>query len=325
MLIKAEKRILSGEIAPAYFIYGDETYWHDRFIQILSETFTDGAEYLSGDDTTLQQLNELLTQISFFGPKLWVVRGASELFDQKSNQPETNIYAIAPGNCLLLSSVTKTNPAPRSFIRFIRKLGGEVLKATEPSWRDASIWIRESLTADGYTITRNAQENLILIAGRSLKRLGQEIEKLKLFIHPQTRITAEHVADCVSPDPEMNTFAFVDAVANKNLGKAFSEVEDLKVHGVNPIFMIAVLGSHFGLMWRTKEAVQSGVNQSSLGTSLGVHPYAAKKAFEQSKRWSFSQMEKALRLLCHVDESLKTGNMDIASSMDYVLVRLITD
>ncbi len=262
---------------------------------------------------------DLLAQPSFFGPKLWIVRGAKPLFDQK---PETWHITVAPGNCLLLSAIAKTNPAPKAFTQAMSEIGGVVIKVAEPSWREAANWVRERLRGDGYTITRDAVENLMLVAGRSIERLDKEIEKLELFVHPETRITAQHVLACVSPDPQMNTFSFVDAVATRNRAKAFSEVEELSTRGVNPVFMIAVLGSHFGLMWRAKESFNNGITQDSLGKALGVHPYAARKALEQSRRWTFSQLEKAIRLLCHVDESLKTGKMDPVSSMDYVLVNL---
>ena len=51
--------------------------------------------------------------------------------------------------------------------------------------------------------------------------------------------------------------------------------------------MIAVLGSHFGLMWRAKDSANKGIAQDSLGEALGAHPYAARKALEQSRRWTF--------------------------------------
>lgn len=289
---------------------------------MLSGVFPDGTEHVSGDETSWQELQDLLAQPSFFGPRLWIVRGAKSLFDQK---PDTWITAVAPGNCLLLSTITKTNPAPKAFAQAVSETGGVVIKVAEPTWREAANWVRERLRVDGYTITRDAVENLILVAGRSIERLDKEIEKLELFVHPETRITAGHVLACVSPDPGMNTFAFVDAVATKDKAKAFSEIEDLRMRGVSPVFMIAVLGSHFGLMWRARESSNKGITQDSLGKALGVHPYAARKALEQSRRWTFSQLEKAIRLLCDVDESLKTGKIDPVSSMDYMLVNLFAE
>lgn len=302
-------------------IYGDEAYWHDRLIDLLSDAFPDGTEHVSGDETSWQELRDLLAQPSFFGPRLWIVRGAKHLFDKK---PENRIDVVTPGNCLLLSAETKANPAPKKFIQALSKFGGVVVRVAQPSWREASYWIRERLRQDGYTITRDALENLILIAGRSIERLDKEIEKLELFVQPQSRITLPHVLDCVSADPQMNTFAFVDAVANKDTVKAFSEVEDLESRGVSPVFMIAVLGSHFGLMWRVKDSTQKGIAPDSLGRTLGVHPYAARKALAQSQKWSFEQLKKAIRLLCDVDESFKIGKIDPDTSMDYILVNLFT-
>ena len=89
--------------------------------------------------------------------------------------------------------------------------------------------------------------------------------------------------------------------------------------------MIAVLGSHFGLMWRAKDSANTGIAQDSLGEALGAHPYAARKALEQSRRWTFPQLEQAIRLLCDVDESLKTGKTDPVSAMDYVLANLFAE
>lgn len=86
--------------------------------------------------------------------------------------------------------------------------------------------------------------------------------------------------------------------------------------------MIAVLGSHFGLMWRAKEASLKGITGNLLGRTLGVHPYSARKALEQSRNWTFPRLEKALRLLCSIDESLKSGTTDPVSAMDYVLINL---
>ncbi len=318
---EVEKQIRAGNIAPIYFIYGEEAYWHDRLIDLLSDDFGDETEHVSGDETSWQEMRDLLAQPSFFGPRLWIVRGAKHLFEQK---PEKWIEVVAPGNCLLLSATTKANPAPKKFTQTLLKLGGVVVRVAQPSWREASAWIREKLRQDGYTITRDALENLILIAGRSIERLDKEIEKLELFVQPQSKIRLSHVLECVSADPQMNTFAFVDAVANKDTAKAFSEVEDLRSRGVSPIFMIAVLGSHFGLMWRVKDSAQKGIRPDSLGRALGVHPYAARKALGQSQKWTFLQLEKAIRLLCDVDESLKTGNIDQDSSMDYILVNLFT-
>jgi DNA polymerase III delta subunit len=320
-----------------YLVYGEEAYWHEKIIALLAGRFLDGTEYLSGDDTTWADLRDFLSQPSFFGPRLWVVRGAKELLIQTS---DAWIEVIAPGNSLLLSSITKENPASRQFNQFLKKAGGKVIQASQPSFAEAASWVRNKLKEDGFTISRDALDSLILIVGRSIERLEKEVEKLELYVSEtpsagkdyvtknkerlQARsITDWHVLECVSPDPEMNTFALVDAVAARNAKGAFSEVQELFARGVNTIFIIAVLGSHFGLMYRAKEAGLKGSSPDSLGRELGVHPYAGKKALAQSANWTFPEIERAICLLCEVDEAIKSGKTDPTSAMDYVLVELM--
>ena len=318
----AEKEIRNGAIAPIYLVYGEEAYWHDKLIGALSTAFGDGTEHMSGDEVTWPYLRELLVQPSFFGPRAWIVRGVKPLFAQK---PESWVHVIAQGNCLFLSSVTKDNPAPKAFTKSMEELGGEIIKSAQPSFRDASFWARTRLKDDGYTITGDALENLIFIVGRSIERLDMEIDKLELYTRNTKKIDSSAVLDCVSPDPEMNTFALVDAVANRNVDRTFEELGNLRARGTSPVFLIAVLGSHFGLMWRAKEAVQKGIARDALGRALGVHPYAARKALEQGRIWQYHQLERAIRVLCSADESLKSGLIGADSAMDFVLVSLFAN
>jgi len=321
-------------------VYGEEAYWHERIIGLLAELFPESTEYLSGNETTWPELSEYLSQPSFFGPRLWVVRGAKELLAQ---MPDDWVDAVAPGNSLLLSSVAKENPTSKQFNQVFKKAGGQVIQASQPSFAEAASWVRNRLKEDGFTITKDALDNLILIVGRSIERLEKEVEKLELYVSETSRaiseekdgagkgkgksqipsISVSHVVECVSPDPEMSTFALVDAVATRNAKQAFSEVQELFARGVNAIFIIAVLGSHFGLMYRAKEAGLRGSSTDAVGRELGVHPYAGKKALAQSANWTFSEIENAIFLLCGVDEAIKLGKTDPVSAMDYVLAELM--
>jgi len=304
-------------------------YWHRKIVQTLTGKFPGGAEYLSGDEITWQELRDVLAQPSFFGPKLWVVRKAQVMFQEKD---EIYVDFISRGNCLVMSLSVKDNPAPKGFLKNWSKVGGIIVQAGQVSFNDAFKWVSEKLTEDGYKITRDAAQALVLIAGRNIERLEKELEKLELFVGASgarnkrdgvvRQITVSAVLACVSPDPEMHTFSFIDAVADKNISKAFLELEDLRARGTNPILIISILASHFGLLWRVKECSLKGVPQNSLARVLGVHPYSAKKALKQSKKWTFSQLENAIRLLAELDESLKKGKMDFVLAMDYLLVKL---
>ncbi len=313
---------------PGYLVYGEEIYWHQRLVEAISSAFGGDRETLAGDEITWDEIRDVLAQPSFFGPKLWVIREASPLFAagaKRAVPPES----ISPGNSLVLSCYCKDSPASKDFMSRWQGIGCRVLEAPEPSFAEASQWVTGELKKAGLRITGDAMDSLILAVGRSLGRLEKEIEKIRLYMKAEEApgrgahtVTDGVVAACVSEDPEKNAFAFIDAVAAKNPTLALSEFWDLKSRATNPIMLLSMISSHFGLMWRAKEAAEKGVPQSALGKTLGVHPYPARKALQQSGRWTYKQMESAIRLLCDVDESVKTGRMDPYGGMEYILVAL---
>jgi DNA polymerase-3 subunit delta len=319
---------IAGKTAPGYLIYGEEMYWHRKAIDALSAAFGGEKETVAGDEITWEAMRELLMQPSFFGPRLWVVRDAKPLFAAKSAIP--SIDSISPGNCLVLSCTVKGNPAPKSFMKAWQDLGCRVLESPIPTFGDAAAFVSETLGMRKLRIGRDALDRLILLTGRSLDRLESEIEKICLYMGEQdpatpraTRaVTVEVVAACVSEDPEKTPFNFIDAVSSKNAAESLQEMRDLRTRGANPIMLLSMMANHFGLMWRAKESSQRGIPQASLGKALGVHPYSAKKALQQSKHWSYAQMETAMYLMLQSDESIKRGRIDPDLSVENLLVAL---
>ena len=321
--------IAPGKTATGYLVFGEEAYWHERLIHALSGAFYGFAETLSGDAVTWGSVRDVLSQPSFFGPQLWIVRDAEDLF---RGSEERFIDAISPGTCLVLSCVVKENPGSKPFLAKWEALGGRLVHAAEPSFSEATHWVLESFRSRGYRISPDAVETLIASAGRSIERLDKEIEKIEAYMgaakggtRAPVEVGAQVVLQCVSADPEKTSFGLIDAVAARNVAKAFSEYLDLRARGANPVATVALLGSHFGLVWRAKEAEMKRTPQSDLGKVLGVHPYAARKASMEAKRWTFPQIETALRTLCAVDEDLKRGRIDPDRAMDYLLSKLCSD
>lgn len=314
-------------VAAGYLIVGEEVYWHRKVIELLSKLYPNGAENLSGEETTWDALRQSLVQPSFFGPSLWVVRDAQALLSAKEAPA---LEHVSPGNCLVLSCPVKENPARKAFLEAWDRLGGIVVNAAAPSFAEAVQWVGSFLLGEGLRISREAAELLVNIAGRSMDRLEQEAMKIILYMGPVAGeaagrprpVGSQVVLACASQDPEKTAFGFVDAVAQRNVTKAASEYADLKSRSSGAILIIALLASHFALMWRAKEAGQKGISQAFLPKALGVHPYLARKALAQSRSWSFRELESALKLLLLVDESLKSGAMDDERAIDYLLARI---
>jgi DNA polymerase III delta subunit len=320
----AVKGISLGKAAPGYFVFGEEAYWHRRLVQTVAASFPGAAESLAGDEMPWEALRDLLAQPSFFGPQLWVIREAQSMFAVGDDRW---IDGIPERNCLILTCPVKDNPAPAAFLEKWERLGGRLVEAVEPSFPEAAKWVTEKVSRDGFKVTGEAVESLVSIAGRSIERLEKELEKIETYMGAaqggtKLEIAAHVVLQCASQDPDKTSFGLIDAVAARNAGRAIAEYLDLKARGANPVMVIALLASHFGLVWRAKEAELKGISQSDLPKALGVHPYSARKASQEARHWTFSQLESALSLMCTVDEKVKRGRMDPERAMDYLLSSL---
>jgi DNA polymerase-3 subunit delta len=323
----AVKGIIPGKIAPGYLVFGEEAYWHRRLAETASALFPGGGGTLPGDEITWGALRDLLAQPSFFGPQLWVVREAQAMFAESD---DCWIEGIPAGSCLVFSCVVKDNPAPPTFLDKWERAGGLLIEAVEPSFYEAAKWVTETLSRDGFRATVEAVESLVTVAGRSIERLEMELKKIETYMgaprgEVKPEVTVHVVLQCASQDPDKTSFGLIDAVATRNAPKAVAEYLDLKARGANQAMVISLLASHFGLLWRTKEAELKGTSQGALPKALGVHPYSARKASQQARHWTFSQLESALSLLCTVDENTKRGRIDPERAMDYLLSSLCSN
>lgn len=323
--VEAEKRISSGHLDPVYVVYGLDTYWHLRLVSKISTFFTGGAQYLDAEELDWNTLWDMLIQPSFFGPSLWVVKNAEKLFAEE--QP-TGRISVAQGNSLVLLCNTKENPYTPEVVRLLQEAGCLFVEVSDPSFQEACEWVLDYMRSERVAMSDDAAKLMVSLVGRKIERLEMEASKLVLYSASpdspvRAKITSQEVLMCVSPDPETNTFDLVDAIANRKAAKAYKELGELLSRGVNPILIVAVLGNHFMLLWRAKDARKKGITQDSAARVLGVHPYAAKKAMEQSNEWTYSSLEDALRILCRIDENLKRGDMDPVQAMDYLVAALV--
>ena len=321
--IAAREIASGGKIAPGYLIFGEEQHWHRKVIDAVTESLGGTCGSVSVDEVTWRDLRDFLAQPSFFGAQVWAVHGAQALFDSAS---DARIEYIPEGKCLVLSCSVKENPAKDDFMDSWDRAGGALLEASEPPLSEAVSWVKERFAKDGFAISDDAAQDLVAIAGRSIEVLENEIDKIEAYLGPpgkgKAEVTSQVVVQCVSQDPEKTSFGLVDAVTARDVAKAISEYQDIKSRGAAPIALVSVIASHFALIWRAKEEELKGTPRELLPKVLGVHPYPARKAAQESKRWTFGQLQSAFEVLCDVDERLKRGRMDPDEAMDYLISRL---
>ena len=134
-----------------------------------------------------------------------------------------------------------------------------------------------------------------------------ELEKAVAYAGEERTITADMVEKVLTVSLETSIFWLVDALGQRCRSKALPELQALLEKGENPFGIFAMMLRQFRLIFRAKAGLREGMSKGQIAQILGVQPFIAEKAAEQSKRFSFAELERAIELFCEKDLAMKSG------------------
>ncbi|MGV8026094.1 MAG: DNA polymerase III subunit delta [Anaerolineaceae bacterium] len=176
-----------------------------------------------------------------------------------------------------------------------------------PSRRELPMRIMQMAVEEGGQIENRAADELARLAGDDILLIRQEVKKLCTYVNGERSITAEDVRLLCSTIPEEDVFAMVDAFA---LGDAPKALHHLKLMFANQDYVrvFSMIVRQFRLLLLAKEALQEG-SAGSVAARIGESEFVAQKAIQQSKRFTFEELEHIYRALYDMDGDVKRGNI----------------
>lgn len=158
-------------------------------------------------------------------------------------------------------------------------------------------WTEELVGEKGYSINPKALAILIDHVGNDLSRIDNEIEKILVNLGKRKNITEDDIELYVGVSKEYNVFELQEALARKDVSKALRIVQYFEGNPkAGPIQLILPsLHSFFSKTYMLFG--QSGADDKTLATILGVNPYFLKDYVLSAKNYSYTGVEQALLLL----------------------------
>jgi DNA polymerase-3 subunit delta len=201
---------------------------------------------------------------------------------------------------------------PRSSLRrLIEEAEGAVaIPCYIPEERDVEAWAKAELAAAGLTIEHDA---LVLLAGalagdRQLAR--RELEKLILYMAPETRVTAEAVAATIVDAGETTLDDLATAVGQGDLAAVDAAIDAAVRQAGDTIGPLRAMQRHFLRLWQLVAAVQEGAApEAAIAAARPPIFFKARGAMRsQMRRWEPPMIEEALRRLVEAEaECKRTG------------------
>lgn len=174
---------------------------------------------------------------------------------------------------------------------------------------DVSRMVRESLAADGVSLTAEA---LAVFTARLPKERGvarAEIERLALWLGPGSgaQAGAEDLEAFLGVEPEASLFdAAADAFGGR-LHEAFTALRRAQAEGEGGPAAIRVLSMHAMKLRRALVAVQGGKGPAEAAKSAGVFWKAEREFVRQIARWRLTDLDAVQPELLDADRRCKTA------------------
>lgn len=309
---------------PIEFLWGDEDYLIEKETdkikkQVLGEDINE-LNYRVVDNPSFSLFSELIrTNAMMFGdivlvvkcPKYFLESKQKEKLDEKQTKELVEgLNTISQRVHLVLICPTPKGEKKKPDSR--KKLYKELIKITKPkefpsykSYEEYKLIPVLKKMASEFDITINHSECSLLIQtiGTSLRDISSQMEKLKLYAHPNKLVTKEMVKEVVCANCDI--FTLVDLILDKKYVESLKLISDIlqKEHFLPTLAFIQTTFTNL-LKLKIYSKKMTGYD---LAVKLNQNEYVVKKNLEKISKISLEELTRIKINLTKAEYNLKSG------------------
>lgn len=321
-------RIARGKLDDRYFLKGDDPFLRDEAIRLIVETHLDDLsksfdlEQMSGEDVDAETLASALeTPPVLASKRVIVLRDAERLRANARSLLEAAVEASSSGRVLVIAADVPRRSKARVYTTLTRACATVSLrspKASElPGWLAARAREIHELELE-----MTAAQRLVAALGERPGALAQELDKLASYVGPRQRIILKDVEAAVGAIPQMDRWAWVDRVMERDLGTALRELPALLDGGETAVGLIIALGEsllRLGLALNgggaLVEALERDGSYRNLKWKIRIYE-------RQARLWTQDAVDEALGHLLNADRLIKSGGLRDRVALEEALLKM---
>lgn len=322
---RAYRAVKAGDVAPVYYLTGDEDMLKDDLVSAILDTVV--------DPTTRDFNLDVRSAADLDGEALWalvetppmlserravVVRGIDQWRKNAKVRDVLRQYLERPSptTVLVLTQAAGEKPDPGI------TASSEHVDAAALGPQDAARWLTRRAQRAGLALEDEAAAHLLAAVGSDLTTLALEIEKLAAAAPPGGRADAGLVADLVGVRRGETVHDWSDAALRRDVVRAVSLIGPvLAQSGISAVQMVMTLGT--GLTGvRLARALREGgtpgtrLRDALFGALKRARPPRLRRWGDEAAlwadaadRWTASELDHALRAAYAADAALKSSTV----------------
>ena len=312
---------------PLHFLWGDEDFLIERHIEKLKQEILKGEinelNFKKVASPSFPLFSELIrTNSMMFGDTVVVIecqnyflssKNKKELDDKQTTELINAFQNIPDTVHIVLVCLTPRGEKKKPDSR--KKLYKEILKLTKPiefpsykNYEEYKLIPIIKKIAQELKIQIHDKECSLLIqtTGSELRNLYSQLEKLKLYAYPETKITSKMIENITTNTTDV--FSILDFVLKKDYVSALNLISQVlqKEHYL-PSF--ALLQTMVNNLLKTKILALSDYSSFDIASKTKQNEFVVKKNLEKIQNISLNELTRLKINLATVDYLLKNGTI----------------
>jgi DNA polymerase-3 subunit delta len=329
---QAIEQAKSGQLLSVYLVAGEERLLRDEVVRELRAASLAGGiaafneDRFTAGEVDVEDIVAAARTVPMMARRRFVLVRGAERWDasEAATSPFDRLteYAAAPVDSTCLVIVGSKIDGRRKFVLAARKQG--FLVSCEPlDARSLSAWIVERFASKGHAVDRDVAELLATLVGPDLSSVDDAIERLSLYVGDGEPVGEEAIGACVARVRTADTWALVDAVGARDLGRALRTLADAYDPRERGLPLLGALAWSIRQLARYQAAIESGASGDEAARRAGVfQPYRARELAAKARTVRPREVERWLLVLAETDLALKSSRRNADSILEEMLTRL---
>lgn len=322
------EKLKRGEIEPAYFLYGEESYLIEQLIHTIARKFVVEPEkeinyFLRfAPDNSLDDILALTAGGGLFAAKkIVVLKDYQNLKNPDLAGLLKYLQHPNPDICLLI--IARTDQIKQS--KFKNLQGQLPFVQVQPlKNRELADFIRAEFKAFNKNVTDEAINTLIFMVGDQIHDLRTEIVQVCNYAIDREDIGVTEIEEVVGVYVNQSVYEYIDAISSRDLATALFILHNLLERGESPGYFLTLLFRQISIMWKLKGFYDSGKrNDYEIGRELGIYSNHLSKHKNHLSGWSTIQLKKAIEQIDECDRNLKTSQLRPNLLLDLLSFKLV--
>lgn len=331
-----KQQIKNKEFSNAYFIYGEESYLKEFYVNKLKEMIVEPAfadfnfHQYNGKDTSLDDILKDAEMLPMMSSYVFIHVSDYPFGDSKNDcetikefltdLPETTILVFSYDNIVVdIKKNTKWKAVESAFAKYGSSVNLE--KRTES---DLVKLLVSGCKKRGALLTSDNARYLISVSGSDIKTLLNETEKLSSFVNGG-EITKDIINQLAVKCLQARVYDLSKAIVKGDYNKVYSVLDTLFAMKEESISVLSVISGCYVDMYRAKCAKIAGEPVEDIANyySYKGREFALRNAMRDCTALSVDQLRKSLDVLMQADNALKSTGADKRLILEETLVKLL--